>query len=203
MCRAFNNITLVLFWLLSTEYNLVISLLNMAPAEENVAHALPPSQLPYVSPLPSLKLTDKPRAEWNRFKQQYEMFEKIVELAQKDASYQCAMFLNNFGPKGLVLYNSLDFTEGENYNMKVIKDKCESYILGKTNVRESIANYVSILRDLSQTCNFCNYLLETLLGDGIVLGIKCASTIKVFLQKRKMTLKDTVDIWRSPEVTQQ
>lgn len=142
----------------------------MAPPEENAARALrlPASQLPYVNPPPSLKLTDKSQDEWKIFKQQYEIFEKIVELDKKDASYQCAMFLNTVGPKGLAIYNSLDFAEGEKDNLKIIKEKFENYIIGETNETyerfkfnkreqnegESIDNYVSILRDLSQTCNF-------------------------------------------------
>ena len=67
----------------------------MAQPEEHTARGLLASQLPFVSPPPSLKLTDKSQDEWKIFNQQYEIFEKIVELDKtKYASYQCAMFLN-------------------------------------------------------------------------------------------------------------
>ena len=189
----------------------------MAQPEGNAARGLLTSQLPYVNPPPSLKLTDKSRDEWKIFKQQYEIFEKIVDLDKKDASYQCAMFLNTVGPKGLAIYNSFDLTEDEKDNLKLIKEKFETYIIGETNETyerftfnkrdqnegESIDSYVSVLRDLSQTCNFCECLRETLLRDRIVLGIKDSSTRKVLLQKRKLTLKDTIDICRSAEATQE
>jgi len=51
----------------------------------------------------------------------------------KNASYQCGMFLNTVGPKGLAIYDSFQLTEDEKDNMKVIKEKFENYFIGETN----------------------------------------------------------------------
>ena len=83
----------------------------MTQPEEDTARGLLASQLPYVNPPQSLKLTDKSQDEWKIFKRQYELFEKIAELDKTYASYQCAMFLSTPGPKGLVIYNNLGLTE--------------------------------------------------------------------------------------------
>ena len=82
----------------------------MAQPEENAARGLLASQFLYCQSTSSAQTTDKSQDKWKIFKQQYEIFEKIVELDKQDTSYQCAMFLNAVDPKGLAIYNEFDLT---------------------------------------------------------------------------------------------
>ena len=60
---------------------------------------------------------------------------------------------------------------------------------------ESIdAYYVTTLRNLAKTCNFCDCLKDTLLRDRIVLGIQSQQTRKRLLLDRKLTLQKCIDL---------
>jgi hypothetical protein len=64
---------------------------------------------------------------------------------------------------------------------------------------ESIDKYVTTLRKLAQTCNFCACLHDSLIRDRLVLGINDNATKKKLLQDRKLTLSKAIDICRSNE----
>ena len=66
---------------------------------------------------------------------------------------------------------------------------------------ETIEQYITVLRTLAQSCNFCTCLKETLLRDRVVLGVKDNSVRKKLLQERKLTLAKALDICRSSETT--
>ena len=57
------------------------------------------------------------------------------------------------------------------------------------NPDESIYAYVTALRNLEKTCNFCDCLNDSLLRDRIVLGIQSQHTRKRLVQDRKLTFK--------------
>ena len=93
--------------------------------------------------------------------------------------------------------------------------KNEEFCIGETNEtyerfifnrrgqeeNESIDQYVTVLRKLAQTCNFCNCLHDSLIRDRLVLGIKDESIRKKLLQEKKLSLSRAVDIGRSSETT--
>lgn len=64
---------------------------------------------------------------------------------------------------------------------------------------ETFDAYVAALRTLSQTCNFCECIRESLIRDRIVLGIQNPQTRKRPLQERKLTRNKCIDICRSSE----
>ena len=100
-------------------------------------------------------------------------------------------------------------------DLTIIMKKFDAHIMGEVNetyerykynkrdqaLGESIDDYVSSLKDLAKTCNFCDCLKDTLLRDRIVLGIKDNATRKVLLQKRRLSLKQSIDICRGSEAT--
>ena len=168
----------------------------------------------HVSPPPHLKMQDNRVEEWKLFLQMYENYELITELNKKSKEYQKAVFLHTLGPVGLRLYNTLTFDrEGEEKDVKVIKEKMSTLIIGRTNETyerfifnkrdqkpgESIETYIAELRELAKSCKFCECLKDSLIRDRIVLGICDQGTRKVLLQKRDLTLKQAEDICRSNE----
>lgn len=174
-----------------------------------------------VSPPPPLKLKDNKSEEWKLFRQLWENYTVITELAKKDKKYQRAVFLNTIGTEGLRLFNTLTFKvldgdrREDEYDIDLIISKIDAVIVGETNetyeryifnrreqvAQESVEEYVTALRDLSRSCNFCDCLHESLIRDRLVLGIKDQGTRKLLLQKKKLTLAQAVEICRSAEAT--
>ena len=66
---------------------------------------------------------------------------------------------------------------------------------------ESIDQYVTVLRKLAQTCNFCSCLHDSLIRDWLVLGIRDESIQKKLLQEKKLSLSRAIDVGRSGETT--
>ena len=120
------------------------------------------------------------------------------------------------GPKGLQIYNSITYNQGEDENdVALIIEKLENIIVGQTNViyeryvfnnrnqreDENIDSYVAELRRLSKTCQFCDCLQSSLIRDHLVIYIKDSATRKYLLQKRDLTLENAIDICRGSEAT--
>ena len=63
---------------------------------------------------------------------------------------------------------------------------------------KSIDSYVTSLRTLAKTCNYGS-LLDSLIRDRIVVGIRDNGTRKRLLQEEKLTLNKCIDICRSSE----
>ena len=115
---------------------------------------------------------------------------------------QLAMFENCLGVEGLKMCNSLSFAHEETRTVSTILTKMdlqivgelnetyERYILNLRNQRsdESIDEYVTELKHLSKSCNFCDCLCDSLLRDKLVMGIVDKETRKKLLQMKKLTL---------------
>ena len=66
---------------------------------------------------------------------------------------------------------------------------------------ESIDSYVTVLRTLVKSCNFCDCLHDTLIRDRIVIGVRDQQTRKRLIQERKLTLTKCIDICRGAEAS--
>ena len=89
------------------------------------------------------------------------------------------------------------FTIGE------LNETFERYTFNSRNQEEnkSIEVYVTALRALAKTCNFCDCMHDSIIRDWIVLGIQDKQTRKRLLQERKLTLKTCIDMCKSSEAT--
>ena len=70
---------------------------------------------------------------------------------------------------------------------------------GEKSKEKSVDQYVTSLRKLAQTCNFCACLHNSLIRDRLVLGINDKTPQKKLLQDRNLTLSRAIDICRSNE----
>ena len=138
----------------------------------------------------------------------------ITNLNAQPEEYQVALFLHCVGPDALKIYNGLDFAnEADSKSLKKIFDMLDLHTIGEINEiyerymfncrnqqpDESIDAYVTTLRNLAKTCNFCDCLKDTLLRDRIVWGIRSQQIRKRLLQDRKVTLQKCIDLCRSTE----
>ena len=152
---------------------------------------------------------------WKSYKQVWENYSLISGLNSQTEDYKVAFFLHCVGTEGLKIYNGFQF---ENENDKILNkvlEKFDEFTLGQTNetyeryifnsrnqeAQESIDAYVTALRNLVKSCNFCDCMRDTLIRDRIVLGVNNNTIRKKLLQVRSLTLKQCIDICRSGEAT--
>ena len=113
--------------------------------------------------------------------------------------------------------DALEISEEHRKKLEVVITKFQDFCLGETNetyVRfvfnsrqkkenETVDQYITALRRLAQTCNFCACLRDSLIRDCLVLGINNNNVQKKLLQDRKLTLAKAINICRSSEKKKQ
>ena len=97
------------------------------------------------------------------------------------------MFLSVIGEDALEIFDGMDFTpETDNQVLSKAVEKFEEFCNGETNEtyerfifnrwdqeeNKSIDQYMMVLQKLTQTCNFCSCLHDSLIRDRLVLGIR-------------------------------
>lgn len=166
-----------------------------------------------VRPPPPLKIGDNLIEDWKIFKQTWENYEIIADLSSKEQRYQKAMFLHCVGPEALKIYNT--FNLEETAELADIISRFEAHIIGETNITyerykfnqrsqktdESAEQYITALRTLAATCDFCDCMRESLIRDRLVTGIRNADTRKKLLEQRNLTLNQAIDILKSAEAS--
>ena len=110
----------------------------------------------------------------------------------------------------------MDFaSEDDRTKLDIVLNKFQELCLGETNEtyerfvfnsrqkkeNETVDQYVTALRTLAQTCNFCTCLRDSLIHDQLVIGINDNSNQKKLLQDRKLTLSKAIDLCRCIETT--
>ena len=126
------------------------------------------------------------------------------------------LFLQTVGPDALITYNGFQFVPTENKDnintliakfdqhfIEQINETYEQYIFNKRDQEpcETIDFPIIVLHNLAKSCNFCEYLHDSLLCDCIVLGVRCNLTHKRLLQNIAETFQQRVDICHSCEAT--
>ncbi|KAK3739349.1 hypothetical protein RRG08_041669 [Elysia crispata] len=172
------------------------------------------------TPIPSgirpphpLDLKHAPVEGWKIFTQSWNNYAIITDMASRDNNYQKAMFLHCIGTAALKVFNT--FSLPDDAQLEDIIKKFEAYILGETNEtferykfnkrnqgeHESIYQFVTALKTLAATCNFCDFMKDSLLRDRLVTGVFSGDTRKRLLEQRKLTLSAAVDICRALEAS--
>lgn len=174
-----------------------------------------PSAPSGIRPPPPLNLHDKPIENWKLFQQSWKNYNIITGISRQNVDYQRAMFLHCIGTEALSVYNTFKLPETDDTTLEVIIEKFEQHIVGETNEtyerykfnqrcqqpEESIDQFVTALKTLAATCNFCDCLQESLIRDRVVTGIRKEETRKKLLEERKLTLHKAIDICRSAETS--
>ena len=153
-------------------------------------------------------------ANGKKFKRAWDNYAVVVRLQQFDEEYKTANFLSAIGEEALEIYEGMTFNPHENSKvLDSVAQKLAEYCIGQTNEtferyvfnsrsqkeEESIDHYVSALRTLAKSCNFCQCLHDSLISDRIVFGIKEPALRKKLLQERQLTLEKAIDICKSGE----
>ena len=153
---------------------------------------------------------------WKSSKQVWENYSLISGLNSQTEEYKVAFFLHCIGTEGLKIYNGFQFeNETDRKILQKVLEKFDEFTLGQTNEtyeryvfnsrnqgeQESIDAYVTVLRNLAKSCNFCDCMRDSLIRDRIVLGVNNNAIRKKLLQVRGLTLNQCIDTCRSNEAT--
>ena len=185
------------------------------PGGEGESSQATPSVLQNV-PFPSkLETKGNMASNWKRFRRVWSNYEIASRLVKQPKEERTATLLACLGADALEIVDGLNFAnDDERKDIDVVLEKLEVFCVGESdeiceryqfNKRdqesgESIDSYVASLRTLAKTCNYGS-LLDSLIRDRIVVGIRDNGTRKRLLQEAKLTLNKCIDICWSSEAT--
>ena len=137
---------------------------------------------------------------WKVWKQMWNNYMVIAKLDSQPPEYKVALFLHCIGVDALQIVNAFQFDCAEDRNdlakimekfdqftIRELNNTFERYTFDSRNQEEdeTIDAYVTALRKLAKTCNFCDCMRDSIIRDRIVLGIRGKHTWKRLLQERK------------------
>lgn len=174
-------------------------------------HARPPAEL-------SLEGGPATRSEsWRKWRKLFEVFLKASGVSKEPKEVQASLLVNLIGPAGYEVYNTFNFAKGESEDdIQCVLQKFENHFGTKPNItvrrfkfftrnqdeRETIDEYVTALRLLSQNCEFGD-LQESLLRDKIVCGITNNTVRDRLLRTDELTLAKAIQVCQAAEISKE
>ncbi|XP_068681210.1 uncharacterized protein [Montipora foliosa] len=153
---------------------------------------------------------------WKKFKQKFTNYEIATGINEKESAIRVATLLTVIGNDAYDVFNMITWdAEGDDKRIDKVLQKFEEHCEPKKNVTyeryqffsraqksgETIDEYVTELRKLSETCEF-GTLRNSLIKDRIVLGVNNCTTRERLLGVHVLTLEKAVDVVRSAEMTE-
>lgn len=166
-------------------------------------------------PTPSpMEMTGDLLQNWTFFRAQYENYEVATGLNKKSDDIRVATLLSLMGKECFRIYTHLDMGEVERKKVSTILTALEGHFAPTRNViyerykfntceqnqGESVAEYITKLRQLASTCDF-GVLENDLLRDRLVLGTKDAGARARMLREPNLDLQKAIDMCRSSEIS--
>ena len=150
---------------------------------------------------------------WQYFKSSWSNYEIATELYKKEKNIRVATLLSVMGKECFQVYENLPLTASQRADPASILLKLgehfepqrntiyERYVFNSAvqEANENIEQYVNRLRKLASTCQYGG-LLDELLRDRIVVGIKDQHTRARLLRESDLTLQKALDVCRSSEL---
>ena len=165
-----------------------------------------------------LKTEGNLASNWKKFKRAWDNYATVARLNRFEEEFKTATFLSCIGEEAMEIFEGLDFaSEDERTKFDIVVEKFQDLCLGETNETyerflfnsrqknetESVDQYITALRTLAKTCNFCACLRDPLIRDRLLIGINNNALQKNLLQDRNLTLAKAIDICRRSEGTKQ
>ena len=112
---------------------------------------------------------------WKVWKQMWNNYIVIAQLAMQPPVYKVALFLHCIGTNALKIFNGFQFDSPDDRNdLDKIRQKFDEFTIGELNEtferytfnsrnqqeNEGIDAYVTALRTLAKTCNFCDCMRD-------------------------------------------
>lgn len=151
---------------------------------------------------------------WKLFKQRWNNYQILTALDQQTREYQVALFLHTIGDDGLKIYNGLQFAQPEeertvdhiiaafdSFAIGEINETYERFVFNSRvqNESESFDVFLTAIRQLVTSCNYCDNCVDSIVRDRIILGVSDSNTQTALLRERNLTLTKTIDTCRAAE----
>ena len=150
---------------------------------------------------------------WAKFKRNFQLYVEAFCAEDIKEKKKVAMFLYAMGDEGQEIYKSFNVKE-EDKTVAKIMDKFEKHFVPKANItyeryvffnrkqkeEESYEQYVTVLRNLSDTCKF-GTLKEELVRDIFVGGIKDQQLKEQLLRTEGLTIEKALEAAQVREVS--
>ena len=183
----------------------------------NNAHAAPRRNVQPISgirPPHALGVDGNISERWKLFKQKWKHYCVITNLRAQSREYQVSHLLHTLGDDALKVYNGFQFAtnEGARTCGEIIA-KFDSFAIGETNEcyeryafnnrdqKEwgSFESFLSIMRSLVKTCNYCANCVNSIIRDRILLGIHDKNMQTTLLRERNLTLDNCIAICKAKQ----
>ena len=147
--------------------------------------------------------------KWKLFKQKWKNYSVITNLRAQSREYQVSLLLHTLGDEALKVYNGFQFATNEDVRTcDEIITKFDSFAIGETNdcyeryvfnnrdqkEGESFESFLSTIRSLVKTFNYCANCVNSIIRARILLGIHDKDTQTTLLSERNLTLDNCIDI---------
>ncbi|XP_045537629.1 uncharacterized protein K02A2.6-like [Papilio machaon] len=172
-------------------------------------HARPPAEL-------ILHGGPAARADaWRKWYKQFQVFLKASGVHKSTKDVQSSLLVNLIGPEGYDVYTTFKFTKDEDAeDIEILVKKFNEHFGSKQNTTitrfkfftrsqnrgESIDEYVTALKLLSQSCEF-EHLEDGLIRDRIVCGVADGVVRERLLRTEDLTLAKAVKICQANEMS--
>lgn len=169
-----------------------------------------------LKPPKSLTVRKDQAQEWKQWIQQFKWYSCATQLTEKPAEVQAATFMTAIGSEAAAIYNTFGLDDQEQINVKVIEKKFEEYFMPKSNViferytfnemtqndGESFDEFLTKIKTQAKKCEY-GELVDSLIRDKIVTGIRSKAVREKLLPNGKLTLDEAIETCKAHEVTTQ
>jgi hypothetical protein len=153
--------------------------------------------------------------QWDRWKQQFELYITATESDAKSDNIKTSIFLTCIGKQGLEIYNTFTFeNDSDKMKLKPVMEKFEAYCKPRKNITlirhhfftyrqregQSFDAYVTELKKRSSQCEFAT-LQDSLIRDMIVIGVMGTSLRERLLRMDNLSLEDAIKLGQAAEAT--
>ena len=122
----------------------------------------------------------------SKIKRAWDNYAIVARLNWFEEEFKTATFLSCIGEEAMEIFEGLDFaSEDKRTKFDIVVKKFQDLCLGETNETyerflfnsrqknetETVDQYITALRTLAKTCNFCACLRDSLIRDRLVIGI--------------------------------
>lgn len=165
-----------------------------------------------IKPPDNLQIDPDKSTCWKKWLQQFEWYATAVQLNKKPSDVQAATFMAVIGSEAIEIYNSFALDDADKNNLQVIKEKFKDYFAPKTNISferyiffkieqgedEQFNEFLTRIKTQASKCEFIN-LLDEMLKDKIVFGIRSNQVREKLLTEDKLDLNKAISICKTSE----